>query len=396
VSGALAGLRVLDVSTLFAAPQIAALLADFGADVVKVELPQGDPIRRVGTQRNGQSLMWALANRNKRSITLDLRRAEGQALLRRLIPSFDVLVVNQPVAVLKEWGCLPDQLVELHPPLVVVSVSCYGSSGPYLDRPGAGTLAEAFGGLTFMTGEPDGPPMLPSIPLGDTVVALSGVIGVLVACYHRDVGGGGGQHVDVSMYEPILHLLGPAFVAYDSDGPVPHRTGSRVPGGAPRNVYRAADNQWIAVSGTTDAQVARVLTLLGEDRAEARARFGRSESRVKHADELDGKVADWVAARPRDEALKMLLAARIPAAPVNDVRAILSDPQVVARRNIVTVDDDRLGPVSLVAPTPTLSRTPGTITATGPALGQHNDTVYRQLLGLTSSELRELGAAGTI
>jgi crotonobetainyl-CoA:carnitine CoA-transferase CaiB-like acyl-CoA transferase len=238
--------------------------------------------------------------------------------------------------------------------------------------------------------------MLPSIPLGDTVVALSGVIGVLAACYHRDVGGGGGQHVDVSMYEPILQLLGPTFVAYDPDGPAPHRTGSRVPGGAPRNVYRAADDQWIAVSGTTDPQVARMLTLLGEDRAEARAKFGRSESRVKHADELDGKVADWVAARSRDEVLEVLLAARIPAAPVNDVPAILSDPQVVARRNIVTVDDDRLGPVSLVAPTPRLSRTPGTIMATGPALGQHNDAVYSQLLGLTSAQLRELAATGVI
>jgi crotonobetainyl-CoA:carnitine CoA-transferase CaiB-like acyl-CoA transferase len=305
-------------------------------------------------------------------------------------------VENQPVSVLKEWGCLPEQLAELHPPLIVVSVSCYGRTGPYLDRPGAGTLAEAFGGLTFMTGEADGPPMLPSLPLGDTIAAMSGVIGALAACYHRDVRSGPGQHVDVSMYEPILQLLGPTIVAYDPVGPAPKRTGSRVPGGAPRNVYRAADGQWIAVSGTTDAQVARMLTVLGEDRAEAGAKFARSESRVKHADELDGKVADWVAAHPRDEALKVLLEARIPAAPVNDVPAILSDAQVMARGDIVTVDDDRLGPVSMVAPAPRLSATPGTITTTGPALGQHNHSVYAGLLGLTAAEIDELAGAGVI
>ncbi|HSS09242.1 MAG TPA: CoA transferase, partial [Acidimicrobiales bacterium] len=349
-------------------------------------------------------------NRNKRGITLDPRQERGRALLRRLIPSFDILVENQPLSVLKEWGCLPEQLAELHPPLIVVSVSCYGTSGPYLDRPGAGTLAEAFGGLTFMTGDADGPPMLPSIPLGDTVAAMSGVIGVLAACYERDArsgrgggadggtgqGTGQGQHVDVGMYEPILQLLGPTIATYDPLGPAPSRTGSRVPGGAPRNVYRAADDQWIAVSGTTDPQVARMLKLLGEEGPEERAKFARSVARVKHAEELDGKVADWVAARRRDEALKMLLEARIPAAPVNDVPAILANPQVVARRDIVTVDDDRLGPVSLVAPTPRLSRTPGAISSTGPSLGGHNQTVYRELLGLSPAEIDELAASGVI
>jgi crotonobetainyl-CoA:carnitine CoA-transferase CaiB-like acyl-CoA transferase len=394
--GALAGLRVLDIATLASAPQVAAILADLGADVIKVESPQGDPLRRIGAQRNGGSITWASVNRNKRGITLDLKQADGQELLRRLAGAVDVLVTNQPPETLSRWGCTYDQLAEHNPRLVMVSVSAYGTDGPYAGRPGAGTLAEAFGGLTHMTGEADGPPMLPSIPLGDTLCALSGVIGAVSACYHRDTGGGRGQHVDVSMYEPVLQLLGSTIAAYDPEGTVPTRTGSRVPGGVPRNVYRTADGQWIVLSGTTDAQVARILTLLGEDTADMLARFGRSESRLAHSDQLDEMVARWVADEPRDQALKLLLDARIPAAPVNDVPAILSDPHVVARRNVVDVRDDCLGSVALVGPVPQLSATPGAIYSTGPGLGAHNREVYGDLLGLSDTDLEGLARQGIV
>ena len=255
--GALEGLRVLDISTLFAAPQIATALGDLGADVVKVEPPQGDPLRAMGAQRGGRSLMWALAARNKRAIALDLDDAAGNDVLHRLVERADVLVENFPRSTLERWHCTYDELASDNPRLVVVSVSCYGATGPYRDRPGAGTLAEAFGGLTNMIGDADGPPMLPSVALGDTVTAMAGVIGTLAACYHRDARGGSGQHVDVSMYEPILHLLAGTVVAYDPTGAAPRRTGSRVAGGAPRNVYGTGDGYWVAVSGTTDAQVAR-------------------------------------------------------------------------------------------------------------------------------------------
>ncbi len=312
---ALAGLRVLDISTLFSAPQIPAILADFGADVIKVEAPGGDPLRAIGAQRRGHSLMWAMVNRNKRAVTLDLRQPAGQDLLRRLAARVDVLVENMPIDTLRRWGCTYEELSADNPRLIMVSVSAYGRTGPNADRPGAGTLAEAFGGLTFMTGEADGPPMLPSVPLGDTLCALSGMIGTLAACYHRDVLGGPGQHVDVSMYEPILQLIGPTIAGFDPDGPAPTRTGSRVPGGVPRNVYRTADGQWIVVSGTTDAQVARVLEVMGTDTPETRARFGRSEDRLAHGDELDGLVARWVGTQSRQRALELLLGARIPAAP---------------------------------------------------------------------------------
>jgi crotonobetainyl-CoA:carnitine CoA-transferase CaiB-like acyl-CoA transferase len=379
---ALEGLRVLDISTLFAAPQIAAVLGDLGADVVKVEPPSGDPLRAMGAQRDGRSLMWALAARNKRSVTLDLDNEAGRDLLYRLVERADVLVENFPRSTLERWRCTYDELAARNRRLVMVSVSCYGATGPYRDRPGAGTLAEAFGGLTNMIGEANGPPMLPSVALGDTVTAMAGVIGTLAACYHRDTGGGRGQHVDVSMYEPILQLLAGTMVAYDPGGEVPRRTGSRVPGGVPRNVYRTGDGHWVVVSGTTDAQVARLLPLIGHDTPEDRARFGRSEARLAAAEELDCLVAEWIAERDRRGVIDAFLGARIPAAPVNDVPAILDDPHVSERHSLVQIRDDQLGSLTMPFPSPRLSATPGEIRSTGPELGEHNDEVFRDWLGL--------------
>jgi crotonobetainyl-CoA:carnitine CoA-transferase CaiB-like acyl-CoA transferase len=378
--GALDGLRVLDLSTLFAAPQIAAMLGDFGADVVKVEPPQGDALRAMGAQRDGRSLIWALAARNKRSITLDLDEAAGLDLLHRLVEKADVLVENFPSSTLERWHCTYDELAATNPRLIMVSVSCYGATGPYRDRPGAGTLAEAFGGLTNMIGEPDGPPMLPSVALGDTVTAMSGVIGALVACYHRDARNGRGQRVDVSMYEPILHVLAGTIVAYDPSGESPRRTGSRVRGGVPRNVYRTRDGHWMAVSGTTDAQVARLLPLIGRDTPDDRARFGRSPARLAAADELDGLVAAWIEARDRDDVIEAFLDARIPAAPVNDLPALLDDPHVSRRASVVRIDTDELGPLTMPAPTPRLDATPGRVRTPGPELGAHTDEVVREWL----------------
>ena len=378
--GALDGLRVLDISTLFAAPQVAAALGDLGADVVKVEPPQGDPLRAMGAQRGGRSLMWALAARNKRSITLDLDDDAGRDLLHQLVERADVLVENFPRSTLERWHCTYDELAARNRRLVMVSVSCYGATGPYRDRSGAGTLAEAFGGLTNMIGEADGPPMLPSLALGDTVTAMAGVVGTLAACYSRDARGGGGQHVDVSMYEPILQLLAGTIVAYDPAGETPRRTGSRVPGGVPRNVYRTRDGDWVVVSGTTDPQVARLLPLIGRDAPEDRARFGRSAARLAAADELDGVVAEWIAARDRNDVLEALLGARIPAAPVNDLPAILDDPHVSERSSLVRVHDDDLGSLTMPAPTPRLGATPARVRATGPKLGAHTDEVLRDWL----------------
>jgi crotonobetainyl-CoA:carnitine CoA-transferase CaiB-like acyl-CoA transferase len=395
---ALTGLRVLDISTFLAAPQISAMLGDFGADVVKIEPPKGEALRSIGAQRDGASLMWAMASRNKRTITLDLETPRGQAILRELVTKVDVLVENYPAATLDAWGCSYEALAACNPDLVMVSVSCYGASGPLADRPGAGTLAEAFGGLTHMTGDADGPPMLPSIPLGDTLVAFSGVIGALVAAYHVKVNGGGGQHVDVSMYEPVLTLLQSTITAWDpsSSDPPPHRSGSRVPTGVPRNLYRSRDGRWVVVSGTTDRQVARILALIGHDTEEGRARFARSADRLRHADELDGLVASWIAEHDADRAIAELERNRVPVAPVHDVPGLLADAHIAARGSLVTVDDPRMGQVTLVAPTPRLEGTPGAIRFTGPAIGAHNAEVYGELLGYGDDELASLAAEGVV
>ncbi|MBV8951409.1 MAG: CoA transferase, partial [Actinobacteria bacterium] len=343
----------------------------------------------------GRSAMWAFANRNKRGITLDLDRLEGQELFRRIVPAFDVLVENFTPDLRARRHCTYDELAALHPGLVVVSVSCYGLSGPYASRPGAGTLAEAFAGLTHMTGEADGAPMLPSIPLGDTLTGIVGALGAVVACYHRSRGGEG-QLVDVSMYEPVLQLLGSTLAAWEPGAPAPSRTGSRVPNGVPRNVYRSADGQWLVVSGTTDAQVARVLRVIGMDTPDARERFGTSDARVRVADELDALVAQWIARHDRDDVVRALLDARVPVAPVNDLDALLADPHVIARGDIVRVVGEGLGPLTMPAPAPRLGATPGEIRALGPDRGAHNEQVYGELLRIDAAELARLRDAGAV
>ena len=390
--GALDGLRVLDLSNLLAAPVVSAILADFGADVVKVEPPGGDPLRRMGAQRDGRALTWAFANRNKRGVTLDLGCEDGQRVLRRLVPHFDVVVENLTADLRARWHCTHDELRALHPSLVVVSVTCYGTDGPYASRPGAGTLAEAFAGLTDLTGEADGPPMLSSVPIGDMLTGIVGALGTVVAAFHQRATGEG-QHVDVSMYEPVLALLGSTVAGWVPEEQPPRRTGSRVPNGVPRNVYRTADGAWIAVSGTTDAQVARLLPLLGLDDDASRARFGTAAARLAVADELDALVAAWVGSRARHDALAELGDARVGAAPVNDLRAVRDDPHVRARGDLVTLQG---GAPTLVAPVPRLSRTPGDIRDAGPARGEHNEDVYGTLLGLGARDLARLRDAGVV
>lgn len=392
----LAGLRVLDLTNLFAAPQIGAALADFGADVVKIEPRAGDPLRRIGVAREGASVGWSLVARNKRAITLDLEQPKGRALFARLASEADVLIENATPELLERWECDYPRLSKRNPALIVVSVSAYGRSGPYAGRAGAGTLAEAFGGFAHMNGEADGPPLVPSLPLGDTLVGLSGVIGALLALYARDrkqTGLGRGQHVDVSMYEPILQLLALPLASFDGEGEPPRRQGSRIAGGVPRNLYRGRDGRWLALSGTTDSQVARILSLLGRDDETSRARFARSENRLTHGDELDGLVANWIAERDRADVLQAFESIRIPVAPVNDLNALLDDPHVLARSSLEALVDPTIGPVQLVAPTPRLSETPGRHVSTGPALGAHNAEVFGEWLGLSAQDLSELADA---
>jgi crotonobetainyl-CoA:carnitine CoA-transferase CaiB-like acyl-CoA transferase len=346
---ALDGLRVVDLSTLFAGPQVAAILADFGADVVKVEPPEGDPLRHLGVQRDGVSAQYALANRGKRLVHVDPDREPHT--LHSLLDRAHVVVSNQPERLLSRWGADPTSVLRRNPSAIVTTVSCYGSDGPWGGRPGGGTLAEAFGGLTHVTGEPGGPPILPSAPAGDSLVALAGVVGVLAACWSRDVKGGPGQHVDVAMYEPIIGLLGPLVAGWEPGTPPPGRHGSRLPDGAPRNVYRAGDGQFLVLSAPTNEQVQRLLPVLGLPADDER--FAASERRIANADELDRLVGEWIAARPAAESLAAFGEARLPAGPVHDLAQLLVHPQVQARGSVRTVDGILLpGPLAQLRRTP--------------------------------------------
>lgn len=352
----LAGLRVLELATLYAAPQVGAMLGDLGADVVKVEPPGGDPMRGMGIEGDGVSRNWSWVARHKRSIVLDLDADADRATFRQLVGVADVLVENLTPTIRDRWGCRYEQLAAMNPALVVVAVSCYGLTGPYADRPGAGTLAEAFAGLAHLTGAPDGPPTLASVPLGDTLTAFWGAIGALAASWARQRGSPG-RLVDVAMYEPILAILGGTIAGYDAADP-PRRSGSRVRGGVPRNVYRTRDDTYVAVSGTTDPQVGRLLALLGRDGPDDQARFGRARDRLRHADELDRLVAEFVAARDQDAVVAAFLDARIPIAPVNDVGAVLEDPHLRDRGSLAPM-----------------------LATGGPALDADRDAVLRDWLG---------------
>ncbi len=357
---ALTGLRVIDLSNLLAAPQVSALLGDFGADVLKLEPPGGDPLLGLGVARGGRSVPYSLANRGKRIAEVDLEAPDGRAMAAQLIEAADVVVVNQPRSLLERWELTYEQVSARNPRLVYVWVTCYGAEGPYAELPGNGSLAEAFAGLTHLTGAADGPPVLPSSALGDPLVAVSGLIGTLLACYARDVGGAPGQLVDVSMFEPVLGLLGLTVAAWDGDSEPPMRTGSRVQGGVPRNVYETSDGRWIVLSGTTDAQVSRVLHVIGAEASQER--YGTSSARLAVADELDALVADWIRRRPRAEVVAAFREARVPVSPVNDLADLAADPHVQARQSLIALGDDVLA----AAPFPRLSATPGSIEQLGP------------------------------
>ena len=342
---ALQGLRVIDMASLYAAPLAASFLADFGADVVKLEPPEGDSFR--GTR------LWPLVARGKRSVTADLRTPQGCDLLKRLVAAADVVVENYPAGALDRRGIGWEALSAINPRLIMLSVSCFGADGPYAGRPGSGTIGEAFGGLTHLTGQADGPPMLPSTALGDAVGAMSAAIGVLTALYWRERSGRG-QHIDASLYEPILHLVAHAASRW-SPGAAPARSGSQLPG-VLRNVFRASDGRHVALSCSTPRHTAELAELAG-----APPQAGLAEQ--------DMAVAAWIAGRPQAEVVAELTRRRLPVTQVNDLEDLLADPQALARGSLLRLEDAELGELLLAAPAPRLGATPGRIGPINPALG---------------------------
>ena len=394
--GPLAGVRVLDLGTVYAAPITAMLLGDYGADVLKVEHPRGDPARTHGPSKDGHGLWWKVIARNKRAATLALSRPEGREIMERLVADADVLIENFRPGVMEGWGLGPDRLLEVNPDLVMLRVTGFGQTGPYADRRAFGTLAEAMSGLAHQTGQPDGPPTLPPFGLADGVAAISGAYAVMLALYHRDANSAGGQVIDVSLLQPLLAILGPGPSAYDQLGVVPGRHGNRSTNNAPRNAYRTRDGRWVAISASTTSIAERVMALVGRPDIAEHEWFASARERVRRADQLDGIVADWIGARDFDAVMTAFQRAGTAIAPIYDMEQVVNDPHVRATEMITTVDDVDLGPLKMQNLLFRLGSSPGRIRSTGRALGEDSDAVYRERLGLDDRRLARLREDGVI
>lgn len=394
MTDALQGLRVLDVATLFAGPLAATLLGDHGAEVIKIEHPRGDPSRTHGAQRDGVGLWWKMLGRNKKAITLNLGTPEGQELFRALAADADVIVENFRPGTLERWGIGPDVLFELNPRLVLARVTGFGQFGPYANRPGFGTLAEAMSGFAAVTGEPDGPPTLPPFGLADGVAALTTAFGIMTALRAREHTGRG-QVLDMAIIEPLLTLLGPQIIAYDQLGELQPRTGNRSVNNAPRNTYRCSDGQWVAVSTSAQSIAERVMVLVGRPELVDEPWFASGVQRAQHADELDDAVGGWIAERDRDEVVAAFEKAQAAVAPVYTAADVLADPQFQALGSIVEIDDDELGPIRFQNVPFRLSDTPGEVRTAGAPLGRHTAEVLAGY-GVSPERLAELRSAGAV
>jgi len=388
-AGPLQGIRVLELGSLIAGPFCAKTLADFGAEVIKVEPPgDGDPLRRWRRMRNGVSLWWHVQSRNKKSITLDLRKPEGQAVVRRLARASDVMIENFRPGALERWNLGWDVLKAENPKLILVRISGYGQTGPYRARPGFAAIAEAFGGLRYVTGFPDRPPVRPNLSIGDTLASLHGVIGALLALHHLK-NGGQGQVIDVALYESVFNVMESLLPEYDAQGVVRERSGSALPGIAPSNLYPCNDGSYVLIAGNADSLYQRLMTAIGREDLRDDPGLARNDGRAARMGEIDDAIAAWTVERTQDAVLAAMDKAEVPAGRIYSAADIAADPHYAARgmiESIVAADGEPLKVPGIV---PKLSATPGAIRSTAPALGEHTDEVLRGA-GYADAEIAEL------
>ena len=371
---ALEGIKVVELGQLIAGPFAGKTLADFGADVIKVEPGGvGDPLRKWRMLRDGTSVWWEVQSRNKRSVCLDLRTAEGQQAVRALAAEADVLIENFKPGTLEGWGLGWDTLHALNPRLIMLRISGYGQTGPYRDKPGFGVLGEAMGGLRHLTGEPGRVPVRVGVSLGDTLSALHGVIGVLTALHHRLAHGGEGQVIDVALYESVFNVMESLLPEYDAFGAVRERAGSALPGIAPTNAYRCQDGQYVLVAGNGDSIFRRLMRAIGRTDLEADPALAHNDGRVPRSDEIDAAIEHWTRQRSRDDVLAVLDAAGVPVGHIYSVADIAADPQYRARDMIVEVTTSDGRSLKVPGIVPKLSATPGCIAHPAPRLGEHTD-----------------------
>ncbi len=389
-------MRVLELGQLIAGPFTGFMLAGFGAEVIKVEPPNGgDPMRSWRKLHQGTSLWWYSLARNKKSVTLDLRKDEGRRLLRKLAKKCDVLIENFRPGRMEEWGLGYDALAQDNPGLVMVRVSGFGQDGPYAKRPGFASVAEGIGGLRYLTGDADRPPVRTGVSLGDSLAGLHAVIGTLMALRHRDLTGKG-QVVDTAIYESVFNMMESLLPEYDMFGHVRERSGAKLSGIVPSNTYRCRDGKYVIIGGNGDSIFQRLMRAAGRSDLADDARLLHNPGRVEHEAEIDAAIEAWTAEHSFDEVLAALEHAEVPAGPIYSVADIAKDPQYRARKMFEQIALPDGTPLEIPALVPRLSETPGATRTLAPSLGQHNDEVYGGLLGLSEGRLAALREAGVI
>ena len=397
-TAALAGIRVLELGQLIAGPYCGYMLAGFGADVIKVEAPgDGDAIRRWRKLHDGTSLWWRVIASNKRSITCNLRKEEGRALVRRIVATgIDVVIENFRPGRMEAWGLSYETLAKDNPGLVMVRVSGYGQTGPLRDRPGFANVAEAFGGLRYVTGYPEQPPVRTGVSLGDTLAGMHGAFGVLAALRAREHNGGRGQVVDVALYESVLSMMESMVPEYDLLGHVRERSGSALPGIVPSGTYRCRDGRHVVLGANSEKLFAALARCIDKPDWATDPAFAGNAARSEHSARIDEAITAWTSSRSAHDALATLAKAEIPSGPIQSAADIASDPHVAARQMLprTTLPDGT--EVAMPAQVPRLSVTPGTTRWAGPELGAHNEEVYADLLGIGAAELQALRTRGAI
>ena len=404
--GPLTGLKVLDLSIIVAGGTATSLLADFGADVVKVERPgTGDPLRNWGPFARGVSLWWKVHSRNKKSVTLNLSNSDGQQVLKKLAAEADLLVEGFRPGAMERWGLGPDDLQQVNPRLVMVRFSGFGQTGPYRDRSGFGTIAECMSGYVGMTGFPDSPPVLPPVPLADEIAGVFGAMAGMMALYHRDASSSNGnvatedrrgQVIDVSLFEPLFRLCIPHVTMYDLLGISRERVGNDFPDAAPRSLYQTADNRWMGLSATSQSTFESLTAAMGLPELADDARFKDNAARMDHREALNEVLQGWLGQRSTSEVMEQVIPAGGVVGPVYDAAQIANDPHFRERGDILDIEDPELGNTKMLGIVPKFSDTPGAVEHAGPTLGEHNGLVYGSWLGYSEQDIEELAKQGVI
>ena len=392
---ALTGLKVIELGQLIAGPFAAKTLADFGADVVKIETPQtGDPLRKWRLLKDGTSVWWQVQSRNKRSVALDLKEKEAQDIVRQLVQDADVLIENFRPGAMEGWGLGPDALLAINPRLIMLRISGYGQTGPYRDKPGFGVVAEAMGGLRHLTAEPGRVPVRVGVSIGDTLASLHGVIGILLALQERQHSGQG-QVIDVALYEAVFNCMESLLPEYSAFGVVREAAGSALPGIAPSNAYRCQDEGYVLIAGNGDSIFKRLMHTLGRDDLGQDPALADNAGRVKRVEEIDAVIGAWTAQHTVDHVLAALDLAAVPAGRIYTVADIAADPHYQARGMIQQVQMDDGTSLSVPGIVPKLSRTPGSHRRNAPTIGQDTDAVLQDM-GLTSAQIQTLKDKGIV